>query len=155
MKDATKTFHTAQAATTDAVKGARGGLISAIKSVAEVVTVLRGLGADEVLRKIGLMRGRTPLASLGLFATGVAVGAGLGVMFAPMTGQEARNYMRDRLRDIRSDVKTSTVAAVEQVEDKAEEVLDKVEDAALRADEPEEHKTKKARRHASADKMAS
>jgi gas vesicle protein len=155
MKDATKTFHTAQAATADAAKGARGGLIGAIKSVAEVVTVLRGLGGDEVLRKIGLLRGRTPLASLGLFGTGVVLGAGLGVMFAPMTGQEARNYMRARLRDITNDAKTSTVAAVEQVEEKVDEVLDKVEDAALRPDEPEEHKTKKARRQASADKMAS
>jgi gas vesicle protein len=156
MNEATKTFHTAAGAATDAAKGARGGLLSAVKSVVEVATLLRGLGAEEVLQKIGLMRKRTPLGSLGVFATGVAVGAGLGLLFAPMTGRQTRSYVRDRLRDVSDDVKTTTVAAVDQVEEKVEEALDNAEDAILRPDEPEVPKVKKARRHAAhADKMAS
>jgi hypothetical protein len=51
---------------------------------------------DEILRKMGLEE-RTPVGDvftgLGLFAVGVLVGAGLGLMFAPKRGDEMRQMM--------------------------------------------------------------
>jgi hypothetical protein len=51
---------------------------------------------DEILRRMGLEE-RTPVGDvftgLGLFAVGVLVGAGLGLMFAPKRGDEMRQMM--------------------------------------------------------------
>jgi gas vesicle protein len=155
MNEATKTFHAATNVASHAAKGAQGGLLGAFKSAVEVVSILRGLGADEVLKKVGFMRARTPLASLGLFATGVAIGAGLGLLFAPRTGEQTRRYVSDRLRNATNDVKTTTAAAVDQVEEKVSEALDNAEDAILRPEEPEGTKVRKSRRQVNTDKLVS
>lgn len=51
---------------------------------------------DEILRRMGLEE-RTPagdvFTGLGLFAVGILVGAGLGLMFAPKRGDEMRQMM--------------------------------------------------------------
>jgi gas vesicle protein len=53
---------------------------------------------DELLERMGLER-RTPagdfFTGLGLFAVGVLVGAGLGLMFAPKRGDEMRSALND------------------------------------------------------------
>src|SRR5512133_3028214 len=53
---------------------------------------------EDMLRRIGL-EARTPTSDvftgLGLFAVGVLVGAGLGLMFAPKRGDEMRQLVGD------------------------------------------------------------
>src|SRR5512146_350659 len=53
---------------------------------------------DDLLERMGLER-RTPagdfFTGLGLFAVGVLVGAGLGLMFAPRRGDELRSALND------------------------------------------------------------
>ena len=60
------------------------------------------IGRDELLERLGLER-RTPagdfFTSLGLFAVGVLVGAGLGLMFAPKRGDEMRSALNDAWRN--------------------------------------------------------
>ena len=62
---------------------------------------LRKMDRDDALRRIGLAR-NTPMTDffggLGLFAVGVLVGAGLGIIFAPKPGAETRSQLSDRLR---------------------------------------------------------
>jgi hypothetical protein len=62
---------------------------------------LRKLDRDDLLRLIGLEE-RTPagdvLGGLGLFAVGMLVGAGLGLLFAPKRGEEIRGQMGDIIR---------------------------------------------------------
>jgi hypothetical protein len=57
---------------------------------------------DEVLERMGLER-RTPagdfFTGLGLFAVGVLVGAGLGLMFAPKRGDEMRSALNEAWRN--------------------------------------------------------
>ena len=57
---------------------------------------------DDLLGRLGLER-RTPtgdfFTSLGLFAVGVLVGAGLGLMFAPKRGEEMRSALNDAWRN--------------------------------------------------------
>ena len=57
---------------------------------------------DELLGRMGLER-RTPagdfFTGLGLFAVGVLVGAGLGLMFAPKRGDEMRSALNEAWRN--------------------------------------------------------
>lgn len=57
--------------------------------------------AEKLLRRMGLEQ-RSPtgdfLGGLGLFALGLAVGAGIGILFAPRPGTEMRNVVSDTWR---------------------------------------------------------
>ena len=57
---------------------------------------LKNLDGDDYLKMLGLQR-RTPtsdfFASVGIFAAGALIGAGLGVLFAPKRGEEIRSRM--------------------------------------------------------------
>lgn len=60
------------------------------------------LERDALLKRMGLEE-RTPagdlFTGLGLFAVGVLVGAGLGLMFAPRRGDEMRQLARETLKN--------------------------------------------------------
>lgn len=62
---------------------------------------LRKLRREDLLERLGLEE-RTPkadfFAGVGLFAVGVLVGAGLGMLFAPKPGAEMRSQLGDSLR---------------------------------------------------------
>jgi gas vesicle protein len=147
-KDMTITIDTAGDVTMDAVKGARGGLLDNVKSVVEVVSFLRSLGADNVLRKVGLLRPKTSLASLGVFATGLALGAGLGMLFAPMSGRQTRGYVRGQMRKVGGEVKERAAAAASLTEGKLEEALVRAEEAVEKRSEGAQPGGKKAGRNA-------
>ncbi len=59
-------------------------------------TMRKYLDREEMLKRLGLEQ-RTPagdaFTGLGLFAVGVLVGAGLGLMFAPKRGDEMRQLV--------------------------------------------------------------
>jgi hypothetical protein len=63
---------------------------------------LKKLDRDDVLHRLGLEE-HTPtsdfLTGLGLFAVGMLVGAGLGVMFAPKPGAEIRSQLSETIRN--------------------------------------------------------
>jgi hypothetical protein len=62
---------------------------------------LRRMDRDDMLHRLGLAE-HTPTSdfftSLGLFAVGVLVGAGLGIMFAPKPGAEMRSSLGETIR---------------------------------------------------------
>ncbi len=68
----------------------------------DVKKAVKGMDRDDVLHRLGLEE-HTPTSDfftgLGLFAVGVLVGAGLGVMFAPKPGSEMRNQLTESLRN--------------------------------------------------------
>ncbi len=63
---------------------------------------LKNLDRDDLLHRLGLEE-HTPtsdfLGGLGLFALGLLVGAGLGMMFAPKPGSEMRSQLSDTIRN--------------------------------------------------------
>ncbi|HZH02191.1 MAG TPA: YtxH domain-containing protein [Myxococcaceae bacterium] len=65
-------------------------------------STLKGLDRDEMLNWIGLQTRRTAadalLPTLGIFSIGLLVGAGLGLLLAPKSGQELREDLRNRLQ---------------------------------------------------------
>jgi hypothetical protein len=63
---------------------------------------LQDMDKDDVLEAIGLEERSsgwsTALGTMGIFALGCLVGAGIGLAFAPKSGEEFRNELGDRMR---------------------------------------------------------
>jgi hypothetical protein len=62
---------------------------------------IRELDRDDLLKALGLQRKATSmdwiLPGAGLFAVGLLVGAGLGLLFAPKSGAQLRGDIAERL----------------------------------------------------------
>ncbi|MFO0762018.1 MAG: YtxH domain-containing protein [Byssovorax sp.] len=121
-----------------AASTARTTLMEGISTVAGVITILRGLHLNDALGWIGLERRRGPWAPLAAFGAGVAVGAGAGMLFAPMSGADTRRYLMQRFGMVTQGVERAAQnaeRAVEQtVEGTREKVEDKIDDLAKRAE---------------------
>lgn len=78
---------------------------SALDQAQRSVTNTYGGVQSGVLDRLGLEPKRSTmelvLPALGIFGVGIAVGAALGVMFAPKRGDELRNDLKHRISDIR------------------------------------------------------
>lgn len=63
---------------------------------------LQDIDKDDILEAIGLEERSsvwsTALSTLGIFALGCLVGAGVGLAFAPKSGEELRNELGERVR---------------------------------------------------------
>jgi len=62
---------------------------------------IRDMSKEDLLGALGLQQRQTAadwiLPGLGLFAVGVLVGAGLGLIFAPKSGAQLRNEIAGRI----------------------------------------------------------
>lgn len=129
--------------TEHAVASARSTLFDGIRTAASVYATLRGFGFGDALGWVGLARRRSPLAVLGTFGAGVAVGAGVGMLFAPMSGAETRRAIFGLLKGVEKDAK-STIDKVEagakDLEGKAEDLAGKAKDAVVSAEHTVEKK---------------
>ncbi len=71
-------------------------------------STLKNLDGDDVLGWVGLQGRRTALdallPSLGIFGVGLLVGAGVGLLLAPKSGQELREDLRTRIQGATDDV---------------------------------------------------
>ena len=95
VKDA---VNSAKHVTGHALAGTRSAVLDAIHAIAGVVTILRSIGIGDALRWVGLARRGRGTSSVALFSAGVAAGAGLGMLFAPMSGADARRAILRRMR---------------------------------------------------------
>ena len=63
---------------------------------------LQDIDKDDVLEALGLEERSsawsTTFGTIGIFALGCLVGAGIGLAFAPKSGEEFRNELGDRMR---------------------------------------------------------
>ena len=63
---------------------------------------LQDIDKDDVLEALGLEERSSPWATtfgtLGIFALGCIVGAGIGLAFAPKSGEEFRSELGERMR---------------------------------------------------------
>jgi hypothetical protein len=63
---------------------------------------LQDIDRDDILGAIGLEERKNPwlsaLGTFGVFALGCLVGAGIGLAFAPKSGEELRSELGDRMR---------------------------------------------------------
>jgi gas vesicle protein len=75
---------------------------------------LRNFDKDDILEMMGLQTKSSTAAvvggTIGVFAVGLLVGAGLGMLLAPKAGRELRDDLRDRLRRVPSDADDAVAA---------------------------------------------
>jgi len=75
---------------------------------------LRNMDKDDILEMMGLQTKTSTAAvvggTVGIFAIGLLVGAGLGMLLAPKAGRELREDLRDRLKRIPTDADDAVAA---------------------------------------------
>jgi hypothetical protein len=108
------TEHTIMSALSTLLKGA--------STVASVVSMLRSLDVDDGLSWFGLARRRRPLRSLAIFGAGLAMGAGVGVLFAPTSGADMRRALLGGTKDLKREVKQTIERVESEVVEAAEAV---------------------------------
>ncbi len=82
---------------------------------------------DALLERLGLEPKKSTmeivLPALGVFGAGIAVGAALGVLFAPKRGDELRSDLRHRIGDLRD----RSAEQYEELRHRAEKMADEPE----------------------------
>lgn len=129
-------FGSAKDGTEHAAASARSTLFDGIRTAASVYATLRGLGLGDALGWVGLARRRGPLAGFATFGAGFAVGAGFGMVFAPMSGAALRGAIVGRLKGVEDDAKRTidkAEAGAKDLEGKAADLVGKAADLAGKA----------------------
>ena len=98
---------TAKDGAENAVTSARMTWLDGVKTVAGMVTMLRGFQASDALGWVGLTRRRSPVMAMGIFGAGMAVGAGAALLFAPMSGNETRRRIMNGFSGLKGDARTT------------------------------------------------
>jgi len=106
------------------------GIAKGITALAGVATALRKFDADQGLSWIGLTRKRSPLVTIALVTSGVVVGAGIGMLLAPMAGAELRQRILGGSKELTE--KAST--AVKDAETQVKGIGERAVEAAKRAE---------------------
>lgn len=85
---------------------------------------------ESLLERMGLEQKRSTmeiiLPVIGVFGAGIAVGATLGVLFAPKRGEDIRGDLRHRLEDFRERVPTSYTELRSRGREAASEFQDEI-----------------------------
>ncbi len=83
------------------------------KKVLDRIAALKEVDREDVLDYLGLQEKpgtmSTALSTVGIFAIGCLVGAGLGLAFAPKAGAELRNDIGERVRKRANEVMDENV----------------------------------------------
>ena len=75
------------------------------------------------------MSKKEKLAGLGKFALGAAIGGALGVLFAPKSGKETRQDLKNKLDELVAKIKKiDKDELVDKIEDKIEEIKEELAD---------------------------
>jgi len=110
-ENAEQAVGTAKAGAGHAVESTRSTFLDGVHAVTGLLATLRKLDGDDALGWIGLARRRSSLYEFAVFGAGIAVGTGVGMMLAPMSGQKLRAMILDQLRGAKTPAKESMTDA--------------------------------------------
>ena len=85
--------HEAEAAkqgTLHAISSGLATVLTGVSTAAGIITALKKLDRDDGLAWLGLPRRRSPLLTIAILGASAAVGAGIALWFAPMSGADLR-----------------------------------------------------------------
>jgi len=116
-------MNNAKEGTEHAVSSTRSVLFDGLRAAAGVVSILRSFGVGDALGWFGLARRRSPVSAIATFGAGVAVGTGLGMLLAPMSGSDTRRMIGKGI--------TSMFGDAGRAAHKVEATLEKGEKAAV------------------------
>jgi gas vesicle protein len=125
-------MNAAKEAANGTVHDVKSSMWDALKNVGEIVAFVRRLGLDDALGVVGLTRRTSGFASAGVFASGIVVGAGLGMLLAPMSGADARAFLLGRIKTAMPDgdaIKETVHQAEKKTQDFAHDAVKAVADA--------------------------
>jgi gas vesicle protein len=115
-----------QRGTENTVSSVLWAVLKGASTVAGIMTTLRKLDRDDALGWIGLSRRRSPLETIALFSSGMVVGAGIGMLLAPMTGVDLRQAILGRSKDLTQKGAHAAESVVKDGMNKAAEVKEAV-----------------------------
>lgn len=125
----------AKDATTSTAREASSTLSTLMKGIATTVSVVSLLRqVDRGLGRLGLSRRKSPFTSLALFGAGAAVGASVGVLFAPASGADTRRAIADRFRGLVSHEPVSSEKGEKNEKNEKGEKGEKNEKGEMKAD---------------------
>lgn len=133
---AAKATSAATHAATKAATGTKGYALEAALGAMHLLKLVRGVDADDVLGLMGLMRRRrSPVSSLLYLGSGIAIGAGIGLLLAPVSGREARSLllrglgmMGGKVTDEVDTIQGRATEVVGQVQQQAGQVVQQVQE---------------------------
>jgi len=140
VNNAKNVMETAREGTEHAVAKTRDRFVEGFRAVTEVVAMLRALNGDDALGWVGLARRTGPFQSIAVFGAGMAVGAGAGMLFAPMSGVELRRALLGKITAQAQDAATRVEANVKEVEEKGEDLVRQAADAVKKVERKIENK---------------
>lgn len=92
---------------------------------------------ERALDQLGLQRQQSAsdmiLPALGIFGAGIAVGASLGLLFAPKRGEELRSDLAHRLEDLRR----KSAEEYDELREKSEQALEAARESISRQEKSE------------------
>jgi gas vesicle protein len=109
-------------------------MLKGLSAAATITTMLRRLDLDDGLSWFGLARRRSSLSTFAIFGAGVVVGTGVGFLFAPVSGAEARRAIRAPIDDFMRKGADVIQRGEAEIEHKAEEIGHKAEELAAKAE---------------------
>ncbi len=111
--------------------------LDGVKAVTGLVSLIRHFQAEDALGWVGLTRRRSPLAAIGIFSAGALVGAGVAMLFAPLSGAETRRRILKGFQGLKGDAETTLHRAESEakvVGEKVEEIASHAKDAVIQAE---------------------
>jgi len=140
MGSAKEAMESAKAGTEHAYSSTRSVVMDGVHLLAGIAPFLRGFTYDGMLSHVGLARRRSPFEGAAIFGAGMMVGAGIGVLFAPMSGDSLRKKLFATLKGGANEAVERVESGVKQVEEKAEDLADKAKSAAMKTEKKVERK---------------
>ena len=110
-------------------------MLKGLSAAASIATMVRHLDLDDGLSWFGLARRRNPLSTLAIFGAGIVVGTGVGFLFAPVSGAQARRAIRAPIDDFMRKGADVIHRGEAEIEHKAEELGHKAEEFGHKAEE--------------------
>ena len=97
------------------------------RNVSDLVREARTFGIDDALGYIGLRRRRSSAGAIvGSFAAGMAIGAGLGILFAPKSGAETRHLLYKSSNEMLASTKERLYGAKQRMTSAAKNIQNKL-----------------------------
>jgi len=153
MKAARHMVESATEGAENAYDNARDGTSRGFQAAIGLVHLLRSLDGDDVLGWVGLQR-RSSIRTWVVLGAGIAVGAGVGVLLAPTSGEELRRNILARLKGLQEDTKAAADKLGADVKQGVKDAEKKVETLAVKAGDKLKEAEKAIERKAAVPKDA-
>lgn len=118
----------AKEGTEKAVATTTSAFFEGVRAVNNLISTIRSLDTNDALGFIGLERRRSGFSTVAIFGAGIAVGAGVGMILAPMAGSDLRKMILSQFTKATNDATTAVKDAEQKVEEAVKGAEKKVEE---------------------------